>query len=146
MKNLKVTAGILWCVGIVSFFSWDRANANGFWWTGFICLISVLAAGTLTTVFEKSWIRAFRVLSIVGIFLNGIVITFNGGRMPVIINDPNRAITGAWKVATSSDHFLWLCDRFQVGFGTCSIGDFFLFVSLFGILFLVKNVKKENNG
>lgn len=142
MKNLKITAGILWLIGIVAFCMWNRNNANGFWWTGFVCFSAVIAAGTLTSVFEKGWIRVFRIASALGVLLNGIVVTSNGGRMPVIIEDSSRAITGLWRHAAPSDHFLFLCDRISLGFGTFSIGDCFLYASLIALVFVIKGNKK----
>jgi hypothetical protein len=143
MKNLKFAAGIGWVTGIVLFCLWDRNDANGFWWTGFACFSAIIAAGTLTSVFEKGWVKIFRLVSCFGILLNSIVVTSNGGRMPVIISDTGRNITGMWRHALPTDHFLLLCDRMNLGFGTFSIGDCLLFLSLLAIVFVAR--KKEKN-
>lgn len=138
MKNIKWLAGILFIVGILDFFLWNRDNPNGFWWTGFMCLASIITASSLTAVFEKGWVRIFRITSVIGMIMNTAVMTANGGRMPVICYRSKEVVTGLWKAASQYDKLPWLCDRFSLLQGTLSIGDFVLIGSILLILFWPK--------
>ena len=135
MNKTKMLTGCLWVAAVIAFCLWNRDNPNGFWWTGFCVFTFGILASSLMSTFEKEWIRIFRLTSALGIFLNGWVIVSNGGRMPVI-NFNHQQITGLWREAISSDRFLFLCDRYQVFFGTMSIGDIVLFLSVIGLVLL----------
>ena len=62
---------------------------------------------------------------------NALVTLANNGRMPVLFYQGAIGGYGPWVQATSSSHFLWLCDRFD-GF---SIGDFIM-LSAIPVLFI----------
>ncbi len=140
-KYLKHTSAIFFLFSFVTFFLWDRSNANGFWWTGFISINACVFAGSLMAVLEKGWVRFFRILFVIGVGLNSLVVTTNGGRMPVMFYETGRVITGAWKAATPSDHFSWFCDRFPIGNAILSAGDFLLIASLIAIVIISPRYK-----
>jgi len=61
--------------------------------------------------------------SLIGVFLNWLVITVNGGQMPVVDYRWQIPRGVPWRYARFGDHLLWLADRFPYRNFVFSVGD-----------------------
>lgn len=126
MKTLDKVGWVLVVVTLVIFSFWNRQNPDSFFWVGFSVLILSISFTLIFTLTDKGIFKFLREGQAVGLLMNLVAISSNGGRMPVYAPWKHGEITGTWKVASSIDHFQWMCDRYTIGGSVFSIGDFFL--------------------
>lgn len=75
-----------------------------------------------------------------GASMNAIVTLANDGRMPFLGKDTHPH--SVW-VLGNGKHLLFLCDRFDLGFGILSLGDFFIIGGLLLLLVLRRKPLKS---
>ena len=124
--------GILFIFAFINMILW---NLTGYWYFAILTFVPFLAAnwGFLFVV-DKGLMKFCRGLILIGGTMNFLAIIFNSFKMPVF-NPGEFTMDFTHSIATVSTNLPFLCDRFNIGVGIASIGDFFLFASL--VLFLI---------
>jgi len=107
-------------------------------WRAFLInVVLVIMIGVYCFKAVRCLPRSFRLgylISLVGVTLNWLVISVNGGQMPVV--GYRWQIPGgvAWRGAQVGDRLLWLADRFPYHNSVFSVGDVIIFLGFFTFL------------